>query len=78
MGWGLGFSVLAPFWSRPHWPVRLHSFVNLGKVVGYEKSESSESLCVSEADEIDRSVVDNVDKLVRNPSVSVGLGIMYR
>jgi hypothetical protein len=39
MGWGLGLSVLAPFWNRPHWPVRLHSFVNLGKVVGYEKSE---------------------------------------
>lgn len=39
MGWGLGLSVLAPFWNKAHWPVRLHSFVNLGKVVGYEKSE---------------------------------------
>jgi outer membrane protein insertion porin family len=39
MGWGLGLSVLAPFWNKPHWPVRLHSFVNLGKVVGYDKSE---------------------------------------
>jgi len=78
MGWGLGLSVLAPFWNKPHWPVRLHSFVNLGKVVGYEKSKSYESLCGSGADGIDRSVVENVDKLVRNPSVSVGLGIMYR
>jgi outer membrane protein insertion porin family len=77
MGWGLGLSVLAPFWNKPHWPVRLHSFVNLGKVVGYEKSESIISLWVG-ADRLDRSVVDNVDKLVRNPSVSVGLGIMYR
>jgi outer membrane protein insertion porin family len=77
MGWGLGLSVLAPFWNKPHWPVRLHSFVNLGKVVGYEKSESSIS-CGAGADGVDRSVIDNVDKLVRNPSVSVGLGIMYR
>ena len=44
MGWGLGLSVLAPFWNKPHWPVRLHSFVNLGKVVGYEKSESNSSV----------------------------------
>ena len=39
MGWGMGVSVLAPFWNKAHWPVRLHSFVNLGKVVGYEKGE---------------------------------------
>ena len=77
MGWGLGLSVLAPFWNKPHWPVRLHSFVNLGKVVGYEKSELIYNLRMA-ADVLDRSVVDNVDKLVRNPSVSVGLGIMYR
>jgi len=77
MGWGLGLSVLAPFWNKPHWPVRLHSFVNLGKVVGYEKSELLYLRWVG-ADGSDRSVVDNIDKLVRNPSVSVGLGIMYR
>jgi hypothetical protein len=29
-------------------------------------------------DHSDRAVVENVDRLVRNPSISVGLGIMYR
>jgi outer membrane protein insertion porin family len=39
MGWGMGLSIFAPFWNKAHWPVRLHSFLNLGKVVGYQKGE---------------------------------------
>jgi outer membrane protein insertion porin family len=42
MGWGLGLSVFTPFWNRAHWPVRVHSFVNAGKVVGYDKSEQTQ------------------------------------
>jgi outer membrane protein insertion porin family len=59
--------------------------MNLGKVVGYQKGRSPRYLSIrhtfsleNELTKIDRGMVENVEKLVKNPSVSVGLGLMYR
>ena len=39
LGWGLGLSLFSPFYGKADWPVRVHSFVNLGKVIGYNKGK---------------------------------------
>ena len=41
MAWGLGLSVFTPvFLGKSHWPVRTHGFLNVGKIVGYDRGES--------------------------------------
>ena len=37
LAWGMGLSMFAPIWGRPDWPVRGHGFLNVGKVVGYDR-----------------------------------------
>ena len=39
LGWAIGASLFAPLPELGHWPLRLHGFVNLGKVVGYDRGE---------------------------------------
>jgi outer membrane protein insertion porin family len=56
-------SLLAPVPSKEHWPLKLHSFMNIGKVVQYDTA---------------RSFADNIARMATNPSVSVGVGLMYR
>lgn len=63
LAYGLGASLLLPVPNKEHWPLKIHSFVNAGKVVRYDT---------------DRTFADNITKLYSNPSLSVGLGIMYR
>ncbi len=36
LSWAMGMSLFAPLPGIAQWPLRLHSFVNLGKVVGYD------------------------------------------
>lgn len=40
MAWAMGLSVFAPIPKREQWPLQLHGFMNVGKVVGYDRSES--------------------------------------
>lgn len=63
LAYGLGVSLFAPIPKKEHWPLKLHTFMNIGKVVGYDQ---------------DRSFADNIVRLTTNPSVSVGIGLMYR
>ena len=44
LAWALGASLFSPLPRLAHWPLRLHSFLNVGKVVGYDSGESSRSL----------------------------------
>ncbi|KAI9636477.1 putative mitochondrion protein [Dioszegia hungarica] len=63
LAWGMGLSVFAPIPKKEHWPLKLHGFMNIGKVVGYDRSAGW---------------LGNAEKVYRNPNVSVGLGLMYR
>ncbi|KAK6903821.1 hypothetical protein I203_107329 [Kwoniella mangroviensis CBS 8507] len=63
LSWALGLSVFAPIPKKEHWPLKLHGFINGGKVVAYDRA---------------RSFADNVTKLYRSPNLSVGVGLMYR
>ena len=38
LAWALGLSVFTPIPRKEHWPARLHTFLNVGKVVGYDQS----------------------------------------
>lgn len=39
LAWALGVSVFAPCPTKKEWPVRLHGFLNTGRVVGWESGE---------------------------------------
>lgn len=63
LAYGVGTSLILPIPKKEHWPLKIHSFVNAGKVVRYDS---------------DRTFADNIAKMFTNPSLSVGLGLMYR
>ena len=35
--WAAGLSIISDVTKRPHWPVKLHSFVNLGRLDSRDK-----------------------------------------
>ncbi|KAJ9113502.1 hypothetical protein QFC20_001853 [Naganishia adeliensis] len=63
LAWALGVSVFAPFPTKKEWPVKLHGFLNTGRVVGWESAQS---------------FANNVARMYSSPNMSVGLGLLYR
>ncbi|WVF69952.1 hypothetical protein IAT40_004737 [Kwoniella sp. CBS 6097] len=63
LSWGLGLSVFSPIPKKEHWPLKLHTFLNGGKVVSYDQT---------------RSFAENITKLYTQPNLSFGVGLMYR
>ncbi|WVQ97995.1 hypothetical protein IAU59_005115 [Kwoniella sp. CBS 9459] len=63
LSWGLGLSVFSPIPKKEHWPLKLHAFLNGGKVVSYDQT---------------RCFTDNITKLYTQPNLSCGVGLMYR
>ncbi|RSH92067.1 hypothetical protein EHS25_008479 [Saitozyma podzolica] len=41
LSWALGLSLFAPIPKKEHWPLKIHSFLNVGKVVGYQQGEQA-------------------------------------
>ncbi|GMK57840.1 hypothetical protein CspeluHIS016_0406740 [Cutaneotrichosporon spelunceum] len=63
LAYALGVSMIAPIPKKEQWPLKLHTFVNLGKVLRYDQT---------------RNFADNIGKLYTCPSLSVGMGLLYR
>ncbi|KAF9055320.1 hypothetical protein BDZ89DRAFT_1097988 [Hymenopellis radicata] len=61
--WAAGLSFIADLPKKPQWPLKLHSFVNVGRLDAMDKSQS---------------LVDNVKACITRPSVSAGVGLIYR
>ena len=81
LSWGMGLSVMGPIPGKPKregWKLRWHSFINAGKVIGYNQGEQEDRASAGQVLRIDRSFTDNMIKMYSNPSLSVGLGLMYR
>jgi outer membrane protein insertion porin family len=85
LAFALGLSFFAPLPYRPQWPVKLHSFINTGKVVGwhggtYCTRRMAQSMAANGSCEplADRSFGENIGSLYRSPDLSVGLGLLYR
>lgn len=43
LAYALGVSMIAPIPNKESWPLKLHSFLNLGKVMRYDQSESTQA-----------------------------------
>ncbi|KAG8935261.1 hypothetical protein FRC02_008396 [Tulasnella sp. 418] len=61
--WSAGASVISDLPKKPHWPIKLHAFVNAGRLDRLDKSIS---------------LVDAVKATISRPSVSAGVGLIYR
>ncbi|OBZ77893.1 hypothetical protein A0H81_02057 [Grifola frondosa] len=61
--WSTGVSLISDIPRKPHWPVKTHLFVNAGRLDALDKS---------------KSLVDNVLGSISKPSVSAGVGLVYK
>ncbi|EIW77129.1 hypothetical protein CONPUDRAFT_84348 [Coniophora puteana RWD-64-598 SS2] len=61
--WATGLSLISDLPYKPHWPLKLHAFVNAGRLDAMDRT---------------KSLADNVSACVRAPSVSAGVGLLYR
>ncbi|OJA14753.1 hypothetical protein AZE42_03187 [Rhizopogon vesiculosus] len=61
--WSTGISLISDIPRKAHWPVKAHIFVNTGR------------LDVMDAT---KGLSDNIIECLRRPSVSAGIGLMYR
>ncbi|KAF8221118.1 hypothetical protein L208DRAFT_1455434 [Tricholoma matsutake] len=61
--WSAGASIISDIPGKPHWPVKTHLWVNAGRL---------------DAVDTGQSLVDNVRNTLSRPSISAGLGVIYR
>ena len=83
LAWALGVSVFAPFPMKKEWPVKLHGFLNTGRVVGWESGKEQSFGEIQTGKLISlvptaQSFASNVARMYSSPNMSVGLGLLYR
>jgi len=61
--WSAGASIISNIPTKPHWPVKTHAWVNAGRLDAIDKSQP---------------LADNVRRTLTNPSISAGVGLIYR
>ena len=61
--WSAGLSLITDIPQKPHWPVKLHGFLNAGRLDALDKSKT-----------VQETLIANLSK----PSVSAGVGIVYK
>ncbi|KII84672.1 hypothetical protein PLICRDRAFT_701821 [Plicaturopsis crispa FD-325 SS-3] len=61
--WSAGLSVISNIPRKPHWPIKTHAYINAGRLDTLDKS---------------RTLADNVADCLSRPSVSAGVGLIYR
>ncbi|PCH45027.1 hypothetical protein WOLCODRAFT_165558 [Wolfiporia cocos MD-104 SS10] len=61
--WAAGLSLISDIPRKPHWPVKIHGFVNAGRLDGIDQS---------------KTLVQNVLATITKPSVSAGVGLVYK
>ncbi|KZT10437.1 uncharacterized protein LAESUDRAFT_644455 [Laetiporus sulphureus 93-53] len=61
--WAAGISLISDIPRKSHWPVKLHSFVNAGRLTVMDKT---------------KTVAENVWSQISKPSVSAGVGLVYK
>jgi outer membrane protein insertion porin family len=67
--YSLGTSLFAPIPTRPHWPLKIHSFLNMGQLIQLQSSHAFWSAP-------NRHLIGS--ELLTKPSSSIGIGLMYR
>ncbi|PBK71716.1 mitochondrial protein [Armillaria solidipes] len=61
--WSAGLSIISNIPRKAHWPVKTHLWLNAGRLDAMDRS---------------RSVVENIKDTVTRPSVSAGVGLIYK
>ncbi|KAJ3485635.1 hypothetical protein NLI96_g4835 [Meripilus lineatus] len=61
--WSAGVSLISDIPRKPHWPVKLHGFLNAGRLDALDKSQS---------------LKDTVFASISKPSISAGVGLVYK
>ncbi|UZJ54647.1 hypothetical protein CBS101457_003967 [Exobasidium rhododendri] len=67
--YSLGGSVFAPVPTKPDWPLKFQTFLNVGQLIQLDQSQPCWST-------LNRNMI--ADDLIKRPSSSIGLGLMYR
>jgi len=83
--WAAGLSLISDFPKKPHWPVKTHLFLNAGRLDNVDKGELIPAVLISSLSRPyqspampAKSLASNVRESVSRPSISAGLGIVYR
>lgn len=86
--WSLGASVISNIPKKPSWPVKLHAWVDAGKLEGIDRSTYALSLCPLRirltpflgpvARPPKESLAALRSSFFQRPSVSAGLGLIYK
>ncbi|KAH8083290.1 surface antigen-domain-containing protein [Cristinia sonorae] len=61
--WAAGLSFISDLPRKPHWPVKLHGFLNAGRLDAIDKS---------------KPVQDSIIANLKQPSISAGVGLVYK
>ncbi|KAG6811989.1 hypothetical protein H0H92_004954 [Tricholoma furcatifolium] len=78
--WSVGASLISHIPLKPHWPVKGHAWLNAGGLDSIDRSElhdfiSNNNLKLSL---VGKPLGDAVHKSFTNPSISMGVGLIYR
>ncbi|THV05391.1 hypothetical protein K435DRAFT_745075 [Dendrothele bispora CBS 962.96] len=61
--WATGIRLISNIPSKPDWPIKTHAFLNAGRLDPIDHS---------------RSLVDNIKNTITKPSISAGVGLIYK
>lgn len=80
--WAAGVGLISNVPKRPHWPVKTHIFVNAGRLDSMHKSLfllfHIVYLQLLTSIPTAKSLKDNILDTVSKPSISAGVGLIYR
>ncbi|KAB5592902.1 Small nuclear ribonucleoprotein hPrp3 [Ceratobasidium theobromae] len=62
MYWATGASIIGPIPRRPHWPLKTHMFINVGRLDSYNT---------------EYPLVGQIVRSLTTPSISAGVGLVY-
>jgi outer membrane protein insertion porin family len=79
MYWSTGVSVISNIPYKPHWPAKIHGFVNAGSLAeGAYQLLDAFQMCSLSASETGWNLQKSIKNALLSPSLSVGLGLIYQ
>ena len=76
--YSLGLSLLGNIPRRPQWPVKLHAWINAGRLQGIDGCTILVSFSYPWRSRLLARLSRSIHTAITQPSISVGLGLVYR